>query len=171
MNLTEKFAYGIVAFTFSTLLGVGFMRHIIPKKLSRNMQSYVESNLEKTLNAQEKELGIQHFGKPNIKVEHSILGIAGLYDRENDTIYLNPDLLVPDNNLTNTLAKIFYFRYLVDAKEVFDHELGHFYTDKLSESLGLGNWPPELHQMDSSHKLRFKLIAEGTAEYFSKKIF
>lgn len=128
---------------------------------SSDIERHIVENLDAILAQQEEQLGITYFGKPQLQfslpaalVEQNslvTLWYAGIY--ENNAIYLN---LSGFDNYTG-------------AKETLDHELGHFYTEKLHESWGLGIWPVYTYDEPySDSNICLKLIDEGIAEYFSR---
>lgn len=127
------------------------------------IERQIIENLDVIIAQQEEHMGITHFGKPELQfslpqplIEQNplvTLWYAGIY--ENNTIYLN-------------LSGFYNYS---EAKQTFDHELGHFYTEKLHESWGLGIWP--VYNQDeqySDHNLCLKLIDEGIAEYFGHAV-
>lgn len=143
---------------------------VVANKANKLIQPFVESNLARMMHAQERKLGIKHIGTPKIKYDtlpgfEGLSGaiLAGAYMPEKDTIYLPPgSTITPENCLENKLMTILKNGIIGDVKEVLDHEIGHFYMDKLHESLGKGNWPSE------GGGIGQRLIAEGIAEYFTR---
>ena len=140
----------------------------------KKAKQYVENNLTKIIEAQNKKLEIEHFGVPEIQFglyvypSGKVLNDPGAYHSGNDKIYMDPKIpwTTPNNGFMNFLTGFFNFGYVAPIKPVLDHELGHFYQDKLNESLGMGDFRVDY----SSYKtfLGGKIIAEGIAEYFSK---
>lgn len=146
----------VYVLTLTSLFGAGYAsikwKFVRPKTL-----------LQRCIVEQNKELGIRHFGAPNLAFEDvRYIRLSGRYDDVKDQIsidaiiYLNDDLILGHPN----------------AKEILDHELGHFYTDKLSESLGRGSWPNTVwtEPTITTNTACIKLIAEGIAEYFERHI-
>ena len=152
---------------------------IVPNQNNKYVKVYIERNLETIIKSQEERLGIRHFGKPKIKYGYSketiIVTKAGdireevrqtlavRYHQDEDTIYI-PNItaalsLTPEKSLINTATWLLFLGDGIETKEYLYHELGHFYADKLSESIGNGNWPKE-------HHLNIRLINEGIATYF-----
>ncbi len=159
-----------------TLAGSLFpLYFIIQSKINNNIQPYVESHLAEIIKNQEEKLGIKHFGIPKISYhlppgESSWL-TAGLYDQKKDEIYLPLGAAItPEKNFENTAAVYLSFGSVHNVKETLDHELGHFYVDKLSESLGRVDWLDFSDHIPTDDKIGTKLIAEGIAEYFKKTI-
>ena len=54
-------------------------------------------------------------------------------------------------------------------KPTLDHELGHYYMDKLNESRGMGDWPRDEDFMDIE-RIGVQFVSEGMAEYFKKAL-
>ncbi len=138
----------------------------LQKKVDKNVKQYVESNLGKIIKEQEERLGIKHFGTPEISHEnpparqHYGPFVRGEYIAEEDKIFLPlGNAITPEQNTTNRLANFLSFGMLYNMKEVLDHELGHYYMDKLNESKGGGDW--------TSDNPGITLISEGIAQYFS----
>ena len=146
---------------------------VVQKKVDNKVKQYVGNNLNNIMKEQEEKLGIKHFGVPIIsydpKSANEFGGLAqGVYTPEEDEIFLQLGLAVtPEENLTNTLANIFNGGYTHNIKIALDHELGHYYMDKLNENVGNGDWPT---QMDLFTNPGTKVIAEGVAEYFNATI-
>lgn len=138
-----------------------------------HIRPYVESNIEQIMRAQEERLGIKYTSMPNLRfplvdkdtvVPVPLLTIPALarYDAESDTI-------VVYTSASTTMDFIFYGDFTKHIKQTLDHELGHFLTDKLSESLGMGNWKID---EDEPYLVAFgeKLIGEGIAMYFEHEM-
>jgi len=124
-------------------------------KIDPEVRAYVTQNIGSIISSQEKTLGIQHFGLPNLDIRGC--GFRG--DRE----FYNPD---------TDILKIYVPRAYVHfspatTEDIIRHGLGHFYADKLSESLGLGSWPPD--DKEDIDYVRKNIICEGIAEYFRRK--
>ncbi len=150
---------------------------VVQNRINHSIQPYVESNITRIIETQEDVLGIQHFGVPKIsyKQPHWIkdgFQVSGAYEPEKDQIYLPLGLAItPERNLSNILAICMTFGSTHNVKETLDHELGHFYADKLCESLGKGDW---LHFSDGReinvNDVGIKLVSEGIAEYFKRTL-
>jgi len=140
----------------------------IPLSRSDNKQpvEFIETNLASVMEAQEATLGIRHFGVP--RVTHDLTGsgvvyVAGEYDEGTDVINLNRDTpCILDGDRLCSLGVFLGVKY--DLKRVLDHELGHYYTDKLHEHLGQGDWPA----FRKDNNIGVWWIAEGVAEYFER---
>jgi hypothetical protein len=136
----------------------------------------VESHLERVIEHQEKKLGIKHFGMPKVSfrqlpwLEHFLLyQTAGQYNPNEDEILLSLGVTItPEKNLPNILATALSFGSVPAVEDALYHELGHFYTDKLHESLGRGNWPDYTDKQKADDYVGLRLISEGIAEYFRK---
>ncbi len=124
-------------------------------KIDPEVKTYVTQNLGSILSSQENTLGIQHFVKPKIVLKGcGFRGDREFYDPDTDTI----ELYVP--------RAAVHFSPLT-TEDLIRHGLGHFYADKLSESLRNGNWPPEVEE--NIDYMRYGLVSEGIAEYFRRK--
>ncbi|MDP3990084.1 MAG: hypothetical protein Q8Q01_02660 [archaeon] len=129
------------------------------------------SNLERIMEEQEERLGIIHKDKPNLAFEVSNYDerFFAVYTPENDTINFNSKSLTCETDLI-----IYQFINWLEGNEVenyrivLEHELGHFYVDKLNESLGKGNWPIFPDSKDRAGIIGLRIISEGIAEYFER---
>ncbi|MBI2583637.1 MAG: hypothetical protein HYW25_03150 [Candidatus Aenigmarchaeota archaeon] len=153
---------GLPAYILSSLLilpGVGGM-------IGRgDARRYVEASATQIMKEQEDAIGISHFGQPEITFELSEayrynpafrLSVAGAYDRRNDTIFISlSSAETPGHPIRNRVKRILRFGSSEDVSGVLQHELGHFYADKLCESLG------DCHSVQTA-------VNEGIAEYFSR---
>lgn len=141
------------------------------------VKQFLENNLEQMMLEQEDILHIKHVGKP---VVHAGLPkesnrIVGLYEPVGDTIFIkNTEVLD-----TNTAIPHIHNRFgeSKNIKYVLDHELGHFYIDKLCEAKGLGDYNFEVltgqslsFQIAGFQTLGINLINEGIAEYFERTV-
>ncbi|MFA5992543.1 MAG: hypothetical protein WC796_02445 [Candidatus Pacearchaeota archaeon] len=164
MKWYHKLGIGILTFA----VGLVPSGTIVQNRVSKSIPPYVESHLETIIKDQERILGIKHFGIPQVLFGPSPKDKTtppGKYDPENDTIYLAVRwVTTPENNLANTLLKCLYLGCTKNIKETLDHELGHFYNDKLNESLGNGNYPKDYNSATN------RLISEGIATYFNRTI-
>ena len=111
-------------------------------------------NLNELIEKQEEILNIKHFGIPEIEYANSFKEllkifpfIKGEYDEINNKIY------------------IYYFN---GVENIINHELGHFYADKLCENLIGMDYPQK--NSDNEMDIEVKLISEGIAEYFERAI-
>lgn len=159
------------------LLGMIPASFIVREKIKESIQPYVESHLEQIVKSQEEKLGIQHFGIPEVKyglppevqVSNDFAVAIGIYRSKDDRIYLSlGSSITSELNLVNVLATIITLGNIPNVKETLDHELGHYYVDKLNESLGRGDWPGYSYGLFEG--VGIKLVAEGIAEYFKKTI-
>lgn len=145
--LIKTLAIGVSCGIFGLFLGA-FKELNQTIELKKNSRKFIEENLEEIVKDQEKRLGIKHFGLPKITYDLFSTHTGGSYNPENDKMTLSVSTINSDN---------LYF---------INHELGHFYADKLNESLGFGSWP-DLKATDEKWK-RLQLINEGIAEYFAR---
>jgi len=114
------------------------------------LEQKIEDQLLRRVEAQEKMLGIRHFCIPAItyikeKSKENPTKNSLEYHQKQDTI-----CILDKHEVT---------------QEDLDHELGHSYADKLSESLGNGDWPD---YETSYNPLGTELVCEGIAEYFAR---
>lgn len=187
MNWYTKLTIGVVALAAVTL-PTGYF---VQKKINREVPIYVKSHLEEIMKKQEEVLGIKHFGVPEISFDPApstkrenvfkAMPTIGEYDSKNDKIYLPLGLAItPEKNLTNSLAKFLTLGSTHNIKVTLDHELAHFYTDKVNEALGKGDWPeyyeispnstsPEEDKKRSKND-NLQIISEGIATYFERKL-
>jgi len=124
-------------------------------RIDPKVQEYTTQYFKNIMRPLEENIGLQHLGMPNLELK----GCGYRGDRE----FYNPN--------TDTLT-IYVPRYYVHfsqstTEELIRHGLGHFYADKLSESLGNGSWPPRTE--DTLDEIRDRLLTEGIAEYFRRK--
>ncbi len=171
------------------VLGLGFYFALASgiQKISgvkESTKEFIQKNLDSLMLNQEKILGIKHFSKPNLKFELSkddsvdVLRLnefmyAGEYLDYNDTIGLSlghsflpfPLGITSDNNFKNLTGIISSLGFNFDVENTLYHELGHFYYDKLNESLGNGRY---VHTNGKYYGTR--LMQEGIAGYFENKI-
>lgn len=133
------------------------------------VREQIEPHLEEIMKAQEERVGIKHGGKPAIvyKIDFNpFVWISAQYKPKEDALYLNPHV-----HWFIKMQKLLGFAVdpaLWDAKTVVEHELGHFYTDKLGEQMGNGNSLDFSHTSDSE-SLGLRLVTEGIGEYFGRK--
>ena len=166
----------------ASIISVQIAKNPVQNKVDKEIKQYVGSNLSSIIKEQEEKLHIKHFGVPKIAYELTTElesdptiqamrpAIKGLYLPEEDTIYLMLETglgkaITPEENLTNILAKILNAGMTYSIKDVIDHELGHFYMDKLNESEGKGDWPTIKTLANNPGS---GLISESIAEYFAK---
>lgn len=150
-----------------------FAQDFLMQKRDPEVQEFVEKHLEEIILAQEKKLGLSYPALPKdirylLPLAEKDNSTIGLYDSKTDTIYLQSGrLTTPGFNWGDFLARIIAGN-LREVKVTLDHELGHFYCDKLSESLGRGSWRSDLDIHKDSELISIKLVSEGIAEYFER---
>lgn len=150
-----------------------FAQDFLMQKRDPEVQEFVEEHLEEIIKAQEEKLGLGYPAFP--KNIHYLLPLAeknnntmGLYDSKTDTIYLQSGrLTTPGFNWGDFFAWL-GAGSLQETKATLEHELGHFYCDKLSESLGKGSWRSDLDIRTDLQLISMKLVSEGIAEYFER---
>jgi len=154
--------------------GYQFNKEITPILIEKSIPKYVEKNLDKIMKKQEEKLGIKHIGHPNVGfntppgyMKGDSIGVyTGLYNSEFDYMDFSTEYNIPPKlNLTYVFAKI-HNKPLDNLKHAIDHELGHFYVDKVSESMGLGDYPQ--NYTDSFYEPQDLVMTEGIAEYFER---
>jgi hypothetical protein len=98
-----------------------FIYAFINDKIAKHKnENYIEKILPDIVQAQEKRLGIKYPGMPKIIVLDSDFPDGG-YDAVEDTL----EIMVGHDAV-----------YDSSIKQILDHELGHFYVDKLEERAG-----------------------------------
>ncbi|MBS3085206.1 hypothetical protein J4225_00800 [Candidatus Pacearchaeota archaeon] len=149
---------------FWTLLGLSSL--YTKNHNEKIIKNYIKNDLKYEMANQEQILGIKYLGTPNIEyhMQPEIINLApGAYDAETDTIYINLHLLTERKSLKQDLLRV---------KKTLNHELGHFYTDKLSERLG----KKDLFKFARGENYLGvevypeRLILEGIAEYFDIEV-
>ncbi|MDH3353414.1 MAG: hypothetical protein OEL87_03125, partial [Nanoarchaeota archaeon] len=156
-----------------TSLSAGY---ILQNRINDSIPPYIESNLERIMERQEDRLGIKHFGAPKIVYKKPrwqkspvTMNISGIYYPKEDEIYFPlGSAITPEKNLINNIVTTIAPGLTHNIKQTLDHELGHFYTDKLSESLGRGDWPIFSDKQSLGDKIGLKMTSEGIAEYFER---
>lgn len=173
----KYFLYGICIVSLSASL-YGSMPPLtklyLLQKRDPQVQNYVEENLKEIIREQETEMDLSYPSLPKdirylLPLKETDPSILGLYNNKTDTIYLQSGrLTTPGFNWGDFLVMI-TARDVEETKAVLDHELGHFYCDKLSENLGTGSWPSD-HYADKTldELISLKLVSEGIAEYFER---
>ena len=139
-------------------------------------ETYVRKNLLYFIKAQEDELHIEHFGVPHVEflpieeIKHP--SHFGEYEEENNTIsFVESFAITPKPTMVNFFIKLAYpSEIMYDLERATHHELGHFYTDSLSEHLTGNNWPGFSTEITVREEICLKVLAEGTAEYFERKM-
>ena len=141
---------------------------MVQNEVNKNVREYVKNNLVTIMKEQEEKLGIKHFGIPRIEYKKDI--VTASYDRLTDIICLPTKFTVTqENSLTNKLSNALTFNSSNEIKKDLDHELGHYYVDKLNQSLGLGDWP-NYYSITDEQMLSNRTIGEGIAQYFMIKM-
>lgn len=167
--------YYVLAYTTITL-----GRIVYNSRGNKAVKEYIKKNLDKLILKQEEVLGIDQPGHPRIVFgipknifsfwERANPPASGMYFSETDTIYLiTGNLTTNEINFENTLANIVNLGFTMDAERTFYHEMGHYYTDKLSEYYNGRNWPIYTKYMTDLEVIRTKLVSEGIATYFDNK--
>ena len=131
-----------------------------------NITTTIE-NYEQILNSEmaknEEEIGIKHFGIPEKEFIHDKnVDFSASYNPETDIMYFRSSFSSPFPVKHEELDHLY-------LHSVVSHELGHFYVDKLSESLGWGNWPQLSAQPNTVEWVEENIISEGIGTYFQGK--
>lgn len=130
------------------------------KKSEGDFKQYLDQNLERLIREQQEQLNIKYphqLPKIHYSLPHENSELYGLYDPETDEIFLKSEKTDQQDWNFST------------AQDTIQHELGHFYMDQLSETLGRGNWPQYREDMELEEILPIKLISEGVATYIERK--
>ncbi len=149
-------------------------KEFLLQKRDPEVQRYVEENLEKIIEAQEIKMNLVYLSFPKniqylLPVEETDADTLGIYNNRTDTIYLQSGRLTTPGFNWGDFAVRVTVRDAEKTKAVLDHELGHFYCDKLSESLGRGSWPSNWYLNKTTDELiSIELVSEGIAEYFER---
>jgi len=114
---------------------VSIYSSIADKTIKKKLESHIIKNLPAVIEAQEKKLGIKHIGVPRIMVSYSDFPNGG-YDAEEDSL----EIMIESPEAIDDTS----------TKEILDHELGHFYVDKMEEKMG-----KRLHYNDSESIARY----------------
>jgi len=141
------------------------------------IKEYVEQNLEHIIEQQEEKIGITYpEERPKVEYtfpeEYIFLGASGVYNDKENTIYLPSGLLTkPEWDFGDFMATIFTFNSTADAKRVLDHELAHFYCDRMKEqALGQNYHIFEVNYFIPEERIANQLINEGIAKYVENKM-
>jgi len=114
-----------------------------------NCNEWIEDNLQEVIHQQELKLGLEHNGIPKVickltpqqKEQHA----DGAYDPTTNTISLDAERIFSFEPGLPRLAMFIEtttnYGNLFDPWGTVQHELGHFYADKVHEEYGSGNWP------------------------------
>lgn len=147
---------------------------IVQNRINNSIPPYIESNLERIMKRQEDRLKIKHFETPKIVYKEPSwlegpMTTLGNYKPKEDETYLQlGSTITPEKSLINNMAIFLPFCPTYNVEKTLEHELGHFYMDKLSENLGRGSWPIFFDKQSMGDKIGIRLVAEGVAEYFRK---
>ncbi|MDP3734682.1 MAG: hypothetical protein Q8R37_05630 [Nanoarchaeota archaeon] len=168
------FSVGIGISSLSYYSVTALQEQLQQQESSYQIQNYVNTNLDKIIQDQEKKLNIVYQGRPIVEVGISeetknafpSLSICGYYDSEENSIYFKKDITI--NPLPDKDGLEISPENSCTIKEVLDHELGHFYVDMLSEQLKHGSWPQTLRENGKVDENAIHIIGEGIAEYFGR---
>ncbi len=144
----------------------------------QDIEKYVQENIEQLILKQEQEIGI-NYPSERPKIEYTFpekyieRGVIGLYNDQEDTLYLPSGLLTqPQWDFNDFVAKVATFNRTMNVKRVLNHELTHFYCDKLKERVW-GKYYLFAHSyrfLSDEEIIADKIINEGIAEYIENKV-
>ena len=142
------------------LYGAATINAISSERKEQEVKRYVEKNLDRLIQEQEEELGIQYPEQHPVIHYHLPADkkwALGLYNPKTNEIFLQDDHYeLPD----------------WDVETVYDtinHELAHYYLDTLSEKKINTDWP-EYDNLTVIEMVGIKLISEGTATYIERRM-
>lgn len=124
------------------------------------LKEFIDENLGKIMGEQEKNLDFKYSGIPQILIgmpDEKNVSTIGLYKMLEDKLYLDEAGFFENFENFENLN-----RSLVNA--VLSHELGHYYSDKLTESKISENFYERDFSRDEA--IGLLIIQEGIAEYF-----
>jgi|SRR3989344_4639759 len=143
-----------------------------------DIQEYVDENIEQIIERQEEKIGMT-YPKERPKMEYLIPdyyqlmspGIIGAYRDDTDTLYLSSGILVePGWELGDFIATIATFNNTASAKRTLDHELAHFYCDKVKEQVLGKEYHLFYRRLSEEELIAHRLINEGIAKYVENTI-
>ena len=142
-----------------------------------DIEVYVQENLEQIIQKQEEKIGINYPAeRPKIEYvfpEKDIdFGVMGIYNETRDTLYLPSGLLTkPEWDFNDFIATVATFNGTYEVKKVIDHELAHFYCDKIQEqSLGNSSHLFQRNLFLPEERIANLLVNEGIAKYIEDKM-
>ncbi len=153
------------------------------KKISK-VESMIEATLPKAIKDLETELGVTFAEFPAIDLSQKLEeDMTGEYNPARNTVNINYELIFLPKGVLNKFLNFANYGQAADLYPILRHELGHFYVDKVQESLKLPH-VPSLEQLERLKDLaqgdnftlfddpKFqavvgnKIMNEGIAEYF-----
>src|SRR3989344_2378284 len=149
--------------------------HLYQRK-DPDIEAYVQENLEQLIQEQEKTMGITYpADRPTIHYtlpeDKRIVGLLGLYMMEKDTMYLPSGILTkPEWDFSDFIATIASFNNTYNVKRSVDHELAHFYCDKIKEKVFQNKYPLFYFYITDEERMGQLLVDEGIAEYVENKM-
>ncbi len=169
-----------------TFIGVGinapYCINSLTNKKDQDVEEFVTENIEQLIQEQEEKVGFTLFPPPaniefmlpedsrNETLKHDRI-VYGLYDPQEDTLYLNSGMLtLPTFDLSDIAAWIGTFGTTNNVKNTLYHELGHYYCDRLYENMfadfAAKDNLNDLFRLDKI--VGFNIIQEGIGEYFER---
>lgn len=162
-----------------------FVTHAVLRNTrDQRVEDYINHNLPAIVSAVEKATGFRFPELPVVRYGENkewaaqpafvkfLVMPLGSYSPDEDTIYLYSGVhYPPKKDLGDFIAETLTFDSSIgNPDQTIAHELGHFYTDKLTEHLGntFWNWKAEGGVITHDFMAR-KLIGEGIAVYFERK--
>ena len=141
-----------------------------------DIEVYVQENLEQIIQEQEKTLGITYpADRPalyyTLPEEYKLVGMLGLYRGGEDTVYLPSGILTkPEWDFSDFMATIATFNNTYNVRRSVDHELAHFYCDKITEKFFQNKSPLFYFYLTDEERMGQLLVDEGIAEYVENKM-
>lgn len=173
VNLVKKSAYGASLFVSTSIA----TRLYLYQNKDPEIEEYVQKNIEQIIKEQESKLGMTYpKERPAIYYtlpeQYRFGGIVGLYYPEKDTIRLASGILIkPERDFSDVIATIATFNKTESAKRTVDHELAHFYCDKLKEKAFRNYSIFELYfLLLPEERMGQRLIDEGIAKYVENRM-
>jgi len=134
------------------------------------LEEWVRGNLDRVMKEQERNLGIKHFGKPDVFIglpagSRILMNGRYIYEEIEEApgrssvkrgIYLDTNFFSEDDKGMVEMDTSFLER-------VLSHELAHYYNAKLVEALGL---KPIETPREPLEVLGLSLVIEGIGKYF-----
>ena len=156
-----------------------FQRHEVKKndikEIERSLEKQILEAPEKFLiirdkfreiaKKQDSILGLQNFGEPEILFDENF--------KFGTTAPIDPkEIRRPPTGWYSRISNVIWVDSSKYDKSTLSHQRGHWYANKLSKSIGNGNWRSEIKSFiqELFHNIKGnKLISEGIATYFERK--
>jgi len=161
----KKWTIGIILGTSLSLIAgaVAYRSHLLDTGL-RTVQPYVEKHLERIIQAQEEQFGIDHDGVPDIKFRTSSDSVGGYYPFFDLLVINCGDAVTPDDLKESVFLR---WKYADTVEDVLNHELAHWYCDQRGETLTGTYWPRYRDFPVTKDPIYpIQLTSEGIGTYF-----